>query len=107
MWDITYLNGHIKGQFYYLYLFSDLYSRDIVGWEAWETEDAEHASELIKRTCLKQRRLSTTPLVLHSDNGSPMKGATMLDSVDWALLHPTAVRESATIMRMLRASSKH
>lgn len=78
MWDITYLNGPVKGQFYYLYLFSDLYSRDIVGWEVWDTEDAEHASELIRRICLKQHRLSTEPLILHSDNGSPMKGATML-----------------------------
>lgn len=36
MWDITYLNGPIKGKYYYLHLFSDLYSRKIVGWEVWE-----------------------------------------------------------------------
>ena len=78
MWDITYLNGPHRGMFYYLYLFSDLYDRNIVGWEVFETESAEHASELIRRTCLKQQRLSVEPLVLHSDNGSPMKGATML-----------------------------
>ena len=28
MWDITYLNGPIKGMHYYLYMFSDLYSRN-------------------------------------------------------------------------------
>ena len=78
MWDITYLNGPHKGMFYYLYLFSDLYDRSIVGWEVYEEESAEHASELIKRITLKQGRLTTQPLVLHSDNGSPMKGATML-----------------------------
>ena len=78
MWDITYLNGPVKGSFYYLYMITDLYSRDIVGWEVWDEESAEHASELIKRTTLAQRVLSTDPLVLHSDNGSPMKGATML-----------------------------
>ncbi len=80
-WDITYLNGPIKGQFYYLYLIIDLYSRDIVGWEVWESETAEHASELIRQTCMAQRRLTTTPLVLHSDNGAPMKGATMLETL--------------------------
>ena len=58
--------------------FTDLYGRDIVGWEVYDTESAEHASELVRRTCLKQQRLTTEPLVLHSDNGSPMKGATML-----------------------------
>lgn len=78
MWDITYLNGPHRGMYYYLYLFTDLYGRDIVGLEVYDTESAEHASELVRRTCLKQQRLTTEPLVLHSDNGSPMKGATML-----------------------------
>ena len=81
MWDITYLRGPIKGQFYYLYLISDLYSRDIVAWEVWESESATHASELIRRATLAQGRLSTQPLILHSDNGSPMKGATMLETL--------------------------
>lgn len=52
MWNITCLNGPIKGSFYYLDLISDLFSRDIVGWEAWEEESAAHASELLHRTCL-------------------------------------------------------
>ena len=78
MWDITYLNGPHKGSFYYLYLFSDLYDRSIVGWEIYEEENAEHASDLIRRITVAQGRLTTHPLVLHSDNGSPMKGATML-----------------------------
>ena len=80
-WDITYLSGAIKGLFYYLYLIIDIFSRDIVGWEVWSEESAEHASELITRTCLTQGRLTTNPLVLHSDNGSPMKGATMLETL--------------------------
>ena len=81
MWDITYLNGPVKGQFYYLYLISDLFSRDIVGWEVWEEQTDELASVLIRRACMAQQRLSTQPLVLHSDNGSPMKGATMLETL--------------------------
>ena len=80
-WDITYLKGPIKGLFFYLYLIIDLFSRDIVGWEVWEEESADHASVLIRRTCLAQGRLTTMPLVLHSDNGSPMKGATMLETL--------------------------
>ena len=80
-WDITYLNGPVKGLFYYLYLIIDLFSRDVVGWEVWSEESAEHASELIKRACIAQKRLTTMPLVLHSDNGSPMKGSTMLEAL--------------------------
>ena len=80
-WDITYLAGPVKGIFFYLYLIIDIFSRNIVGWEVWEEESAEHASELIKRASLAQKRLTTKPLVLHSDNGSPMKGATMLETL--------------------------
>jgi putative transposase len=82
MWDITYLNGPIKGKYYYLYLISDLFSRKIVGWEVWEAETAEHASELIKKACREEKIIAKEqPLVLHSDNGSPMKGATMLETL--------------------------
>ena len=78
MWDITYLNGPNKGMYYYLYLFSDLFDRSIVGWEVYEEQNADLASDVIQRICLAQKKLTTMPLVLHSDNGSPMKGATML-----------------------------
>jgi putative transposase len=82
MWDITYLNGFIKGVHYYLYMISDLFSRKIVGWEVWEEESAEHASELIRKTVISEKiALRDYPLVLHSDNGSPMKGATMLETL--------------------------
>jgi len=83
MWDITYLNGPIKGKFYYLYLISDLFSRKIIAWEVWENESATHASELIRRAVLSEK-ISVPrkqPLILHSDNGSPMKGATMLETL--------------------------
>ena len=39
-------------------------------------KSADYASNLIKRICLKQGRLTTEPLVLHSDNGSALKGTT-------------------------------
>mgnify|MGYP003252340344 FL=1 len=83
MWDITYLNGPIKGMHYYLYMFSDLYSRKIVGWEVWKSEDAKHASELVKRLYRDEkiyiRNMQKEPLVLHSDNGSPMKGSMIME----------------------------
>ena len=77
-WDITYIPGPIRGIFFYLYMIIDIFSRKIVGWEVWDVESAEHASELIARATIAEGRTTTQPLVLHSDNGSPMKGATML-----------------------------
>lgn len=81
-WDITYLPGPAKGLYFYLYLILDIYSRDIVGWEVWAEESAENSSQLIRRAVLAQNiTRQESPLVLHSDNGSPMKGATMLETL--------------------------
>ena len=76
-WDITYLPSAIRGLFFYLYMIMDVYSRKIVGWEVYSSESAENAALLIRKTCLREKTTGS-PLILHSDNGSPMKGATML-----------------------------
>jgi len=75
-WDITWMPGPVAGMFFYLYLIVDIYSRKIVGWEVHERESAELAATLIRRAVMAEGCI-TRPLVLHADNGSPMKGATM------------------------------
>jgi len=75
-WDITYLGSPIKGQFYYLYLFLDIYSRKIVGYEVHEQESGQQAADLLQRCQLSEQCLKA-PIVLHSDNGAPMKSFTM------------------------------
>jgi transposase InsO family protein len=75
-WDITYLASTIKGQFYYLYLFEDIFSRKIVGYEVYNQECGELAGNLVQRCMLREQCLNM-PLVLHSDNGAPMKAQTM------------------------------
>lgn len=74
-WDITWLNGPVKGLYYRLYLILDLFSRKAVGWEVWETEEATYAEMLVKKAVMNER-IQGEPLVLHSDNGSPMKAET-------------------------------
>lgn len=76
-WDISWLPGPVKGLFFYLYLIVDLYSRKIVGWEVYESESATHAAAVVCRAVLAERWIDH-PLVLHADNGSPMKGETLL-----------------------------
>src|SRR5690606_32712199 len=70
-WDITWLPGPVKGVYYYLYLILDLYSRKVVGWEIHEEESSELAAHLLRKACLREA-IAGAPLVLHSDNGSPM-----------------------------------
>jgi putative transposase len=74
-WDITCLATTILGLFFRLYVVLDIYSRKIVAWEVYDTETAEHAAEVIRKACLAEG-VRRDQLVLHSDNGAPMKGAT-------------------------------
>ena len=76
-WDITYLKSPVKGVFYYLYLFMDVWSRKIVGYRVASCESAEMAGELARDIC-EAEGIEPGQVALHSDNGSPMKGATML-----------------------------
>jgi putative transposase len=76
-WDITYLRSALRGCFFYLYLVVDIWSRKIVGWTVEESESTDFAAELFRRTCA-DLGIDPNGLVLHSDNGGPMKGSTML-----------------------------
>lgn len=94
-WDITYLATTIKGVFFYLYLIMDVYSRKIVGWEVFETESAEQAATVFHKAHLREG-IRAESLVLHSDNGSPMKGATMLSTLQRLGVMPSFSRPSVS-----------
>lgn len=80
-WDITYLRSPVAGVFYYLYLILDVWSRKIVGWEVNEVESAVRAADLFEWTCGREG-IDPTGIVLHADNGGPMKGATMVVTLE-------------------------
>ena len=79
-WDITYLRSAVRGAFYYLYLIEDIWSRKIVGWAVHEEESMDLSAYLIDETA-KRLGCDQSGLVLHSDNGGPMKGSTMLSTL--------------------------
>jgi len=74
-WDITYLPGPIAGMFFFLYLVLDVYSRKIVAHEVHGAESSQHAARLIE-CAVAREGVAGGVLVLHQDNGSPMKGST-------------------------------
>ena len=94
-WDITFLASSIKGLFYRLYLVMDVYSRKIVGWEVYAEETAAHAASVIRRACLSES-VHEDGLVLHSDNGGPMKGAMMLATLQKLGVVPSFSRPSVS-----------
>jgi putative transposase len=75
-WDITYLPSVVNGMHFYLYMIVDIFSRKIVGAEVHDSETGQHASELLQRSIWSEQ-CSGKGLVLHSDNGAPMKSFTM------------------------------
>lgn len=75
-WDITWLKSPTAGHWFYLYLIEDVFSRKIVGYEVHPVESGEHAAALLYRTVLSEQCWQQ-PLVLHADNGAPMKSQTL------------------------------
>jgi transposase InsO family protein len=94
-WDITYLPTPVMGLYFYLYLFMDIYSRKVVGWQVYETESSDLASEVMRDIC-EREGIAPQQVVLHSDNGGPMKGATMLATLQALGVMPSFSRPSCS-----------
>lgn len=76
-WDISYLPSWVRGQHFYLYMIVDIYSRKIIAAEVFASESGKHAAELLQRAVWNEK-CSSNNLVLHSDNGGPMRSDTLL-----------------------------
>ncbi len=94
-WDITFLPTAVRGVFLYLYLIVDLYSRKVVAWQVHEREGAEYAAELLAEAC-RLEGVVRDQVVLHADNGAPMKGATMLAMLQVLGVMPSFSRPSVS-----------
>ena len=75
----------------YLYLVVDVWSRMILAWEVAEEESSEIASGMIARACMVHG-VDSNRLVLHSDNGTAMKGATLLATLQFLGIVPSFSR---------------
>jgi putative transposase len=92
-WDLTFLASRVRGQWFYLYLILDVYSRKIVGFEVHETDSSDHAVALLRRTALAEgiHALTHRP-VLHGDNGATVKATTVLAMLHWLRITPSYSR---------------
>ena len=92
-WDMTFLPALVQGQWFYLYLILDLYSRKIVGFEVHATDSAEHAAHLTRRTALAESiHANPAKPVLHGDNGATLKATTVLAMLYWLGIKPSYSR---------------
>lgn len=94
-WDITYLQTSVKGLFFYLYMVVDIWSRKIISAQVFAEESMDHSSMLVARACMLHG-VQPKKLVLHADNGGPMKGATMLATLHKLGVIPSFSRPSVS-----------
>lgn len=80
-WDITHLRTTVKGAALRLYVCMDLFSRYVVGWYLSETESADEARHLFE-TLARRERIDKDRLVIHADNGGPMRGQPLADLLE-------------------------
>jgi transposase InsO family protein len=92
-WDMTFLPATVGGAWFYLYLILDLYSRKIVGFEVHDSDSAEHAAHLVRRTALAEGiHAAADKPVLHGDNGATLKATTVLAMLHWLEIKPSYSR---------------
>ena len=80
-WDITHLRTHVKGASIKLYVCMDLYSRFVVGWYLSPSESTAEASHFLK-TLAQRENIEASELIIHADNGGPMRGRALADLLE-------------------------
>ena len=78
-WDITWLPAAVRGLFFYAYVIIDIFDRTIVGWSVHDRESDVHSRDLFESLSRSEDIIFE---YLHSDNGSPMKGSTLMAFLD-------------------------
>ncbi len=73
----------------------DIFSRKIVGWQVYEEESSAQAADLMTDICTRED-IERHQITLHSDNGIPMKGATMLATLQQLGVVPSFSRPSVS-----------
>ena len=97
-WDITYLRTYVRGRFFYLYLLEDVWSRKILGWAVHDNECSSRAAAMVERVrdAASADGVDLAGWILHADNGVPMKGATMLATMQRLGIVPSFSRPSVS-----------
>jgi len=90
-WDITLLPTTVRGAYLRLYLVMDVWSRRIMGWQIAAHESGTVAADLVRRLC-RDGHIDPRGVVLHSDNGAPMRSSTMVATLQWLGIVPSFSR---------------
>lgn len=70
-WDITRLRGPTRGDWFFLYMLVDIFSRYVPGWLV-ATVEAEELAEQLIAAAVARERIGADQLTIHADRGAPM-----------------------------------
>lgn len=76
-WDISWLESPVIGKYFFLYMIIDMYSRKVVGWGVAAQESGALARKIFARA-LEAEGVCANQLIVHADNGKPMRSRTLL-----------------------------
>ena len=98
----------MKGQFYKLYLIENIFSGFPVSWEVHAEATDELAADLPQRAVLSQG-CAEKHLVLHADNGAPMKSYSIKAKMEAlgtiaAHIRPRVSNDNLVLEAMFRTS---
>ena len=94
--------SQVRGSYFYLYLFVDLFSRKAVGWQVFDCESAELASELLVDICRKAVPTLCGIVV----NVNPDRGNRVLGLSCRTLWGDERLEELADMLEVIRALAK-
>lgn len=86
-WDITKMQGPVKGIWYHAYVVIDIYSRCVMAWRIETVEDGDLAADLVAEAIADQ---GAAPGYLHADGGAAMTSkplASLLMDLDVSRSH--------------------
>lgn len=75
-WDITWLESPVIGKYFFLYMIIDMYSRKVVGWSVAAQESGALARKIFAHA-LDAEGIRADQLIVHADNGKPMRSRTL------------------------------
>lgn len=75
-WDISWLESPTKGKYFFLYMIIDMFSRKVVGWSVAAQESGTLARKIFAYA-LAAEGIRANQLIVHADNGKPMRSHTL------------------------------
>lgn len=75
-WDISWLESPVIGKYFFLYMIIDMFSRKVVGWGVAAQESGALARKIFAHA-LEAEGVRADQLIVHADNGKPMRSRTL------------------------------